>query len=109
MASYTIPRVDVLIAGTEPSQSRRIEGLRACVERLRVEQRAGDALAQARHELGLAYKQDNRPQEARAVFEETIRLNADSPWALEANRQLASMGIAGRTPPTTTTHASEPR
>ncbi len=99
--------LDVLIAATEPSQSRRIEQLRACVDRLRVEQR-GDALAHARFELGLAYKQDNRSQEARSVFEDVLRLNADSPWALEANRQLAGMGIAGRMPASGPTNVTQP-
>ncbi len=99
--------LDVLIAGTEPSKSRRIEELTQCVERLKAEQ-SSDALSQARYELGLAYKQDSRPQEARAIFEDTIRLNADSPWAAEANRQLASMGISGRMPTSNAVSASRP-
>ncbi|HSW45844.1 MAG TPA: tetratricopeptide repeat protein [Phycisphaerae bacterium] len=99
--------VDVLIAATERSQSRKIEQLRACVDRLSQERRS-DALPQARYELGLAYKQDNRPAEARGVFEEVLRLYPDSPWAFEASRQLASMGIVARLAPTIAATTTQP-
>lgn len=83
----------VLAASTHPSDSRRIEELRGCVDKLRGDA-ASDALPQAIYELGLAYRDDNRPQEARASFEEVARLYSASPWALEAGRRLAAMGAA---------------
>ena len=98
----------VLVACTERSQSRRIEDLRACVERLNQVCKS-DALAHGRFELGLAYKQDNRPAEARAVFEEVLRMNPDSPWAFEANRQLAGMGMSARVGPSATAPGGAPR
>jgi hypothetical protein len=100
--------LDVLIASTERSQSRRIEDLRACVERL-IPSCRSDALAHGRFELALAYKQDNRPAEARAVFEQVIRLHQDSPWAFEANRQLAGMGMSARVGPSATSPGVPPR
>lgn len=99
--------LDVMIAASEPSLSRRIEELRSCVERFSQERRS-DAPPQGRFELGMAYKQDNRPQEAVTVFEEVTRLYPDSPWAVEANRQLAAMGITGRLAPAEA-NATQPR
>jgi len=87
--------LDVLIASTEPSRSLRIAALDRCVQDL-LEQTASDALPQARYELGLAYKEDNRPAEARELFEQARQYHRDSPWALEAERKLAAMGANAR-------------
>jgi outer membrane protein assembly factor BamD (BamD/ComL family) len=87
--------VRVLVAASERSLSRRIEALRACVAAL-LKTPDSDALPQARYELGWAYKQDNRPVEAKAAFEEVVRLHPGTPWAVEARSRLASMGITGR-------------
>ena len=87
--------VDVLIAATEPSTSLRIDGLVKCVEKLQSVPQS-DALAQARFELGVAYKDDNRHQEAKAAFEDVVRLHADTPWATDASRRLATMGLGVR-------------
>lgn len=87
--------IDVLIAATEPSSSLRIDGLVKCVERLQSVPQS-DALAHARYELGVAYKDDNRHQEARAVFEDVVRFHADTPWATDASRRLATMGLGIR-------------
>ncbi len=88
--------VDVLIAATQRSRSRKIEELNVLIEQL-LQLRNSDALPRARYELGLAYRQDARPAEARVAFEEVIRLHADTPWAIEARSRLASMGITART------------
>lgn len=88
--------LDVLIAATQPSRSRRIEDLNALVESL-LQAGDSDALPRARYELGLAYRLDARPAEARVAFEEVIGLHPDTPWAVEARSCLAGMGIAART------------
>lgn len=87
--------LDVRIAATPPSDSLRIDGLKKCVEEL-MRAPNSDALPRARYELGLAYKKDDRPEEARAAFEDVIRFHPDSPWALEASRKLAGMGATAR-------------
>jgi len=87
--------VEVLIAATEPSSSLRIDGLVKCVEKLQSVPQS-DALAQARYELGVAYKDDNRHHEAGAAFEDVVRLHADTPWATDASRRLAAMGLGVR-------------
>ncbi|HOA74382.1 MAG TPA: tetratricopeptide repeat protein [Phycisphaerae bacterium] len=84
--------LEVLIAAAEPSQSLKIRALEACVAKLASEPDS-DAYPQARYELGVAYQADNRPAEARAVFEAIVVQRASSPWALEAQRQLAEMGM----------------
>lgn len=84
--------LDVLIAATDPSDSRRIEALKACVEELKGDPHS-DALPRARYELGMAYREDNRSAEAVTVFEEVVRLHSDSPWAIEAGRRLANMVV----------------
>ena len=87
--------LDVLIAASQRSRSRKIEELRATVGRL-LEMTDSDALPQARYELALAYQQDNRQAEARAGFEEVVRLHPDTAWAVEARSRLAGMGMAAR-------------
>jgi tetratricopeptide (TPR) repeat protein len=86
----------VLIARAQPSRSVRIEQLRTCIDQLSGSKDV-DALARARFELGVAYEEDNRPEEARAVFEEVKTRHPDSPWAFMAVRRLASRGAAVRT------------
>jgi len=87
--------VDVLLAASERSWSRRIEALRECVAQL-LKIPDSDALPQARYELGWAYKQDNRLADAKAAFEEVVRLHPGTPWAVEARSRLAAMGIVAR-------------
>ena len=58
-------------------------------------QRARDR-SDAWYEQSLLHFQKGEWQEASAGFEEVLRLRPDSPWADEANRQLAHMGIAAR-------------
>ncbi|MBP7934579.1 MAG: hypothetical protein KA354_08010 [Phycisphaerae bacterium] len=87
--------IEVLIAATEPSSSLRIDGLVKCVEKLQSVPQS-DALSQARYELGVAYKDDNRHNEAGAAFEDVVRLHADTPWATDASRRLAAMGLGIR-------------
>jgi len=85
--------VEVLIAATEPSRSLRIAALNQCVHDM-LKKPGSDALPQARYELGVAFQEDNRPTEARQLFEQLVREHHDLPWGLEAERKLASMGIS---------------
>lgn len=85
--------LEVLIAMAEPSHSLRIKALEGCVQKLAADPQS-DAHPQAQYELGLAYKADNRMAEARAVLDAIVTMNPDSPWAVEAERQLAEMGVA---------------
>jgi hypothetical protein len=87
--------LQVLIARSEPSPSRRIEELRSCIEHLS-RQSGSDGLPRARFELGIAYQEDKRPEDARAALEQAALLHAGSPWSVEASRRLAAMGAAGR-------------
>jgi|GEM_PF-420406 len=87
--------LQVLIAKTESSVSLRIEQLKCCVDALANAQES-DALPHARFELGAAYQSDNRPAEARSAFEKVLHYHPDSPWAYEATRRLAAMGVAVR-------------
>jgi len=82
-----------MIAAAEPSQSLRIRALEALVQKLSAEP-GSDAYPQARYELGLAYQSDNRMSEARTVFEAVLAHDSSSPWAMEARRALAEMGVA---------------
>ncbi|HOB73122.1 MAG TPA: tetratricopeptide repeat protein [Phycisphaerae bacterium] len=86
--------IEVLIASESAgaSKSRRIELLKSCLVTFS-RQPGSDALPQARFELGMAYKEDSRFEEARAAFEELCRDTPDSPWAAEARKQLAAMGV----------------
>jgi len=86
--------IAVLLDMAEPARSLRIQALEANVARLARDPNS-DAYAQAQYELALAYCADNRMQDARAMFEDVLNKNADSPWAIEARRQLAELG----TPP----------
>jgi predicted Zn-dependent protease len=85
--------VEVLAAAAEPSHSLRIRALEQCVARYKADAH-GDALGQAQYELALAYQADNRLREARTLFEELVVKEAASPWAMEARRQLAAMGVS---------------
>lgn len=85
--------LEVMIAAAEPSQSLRIRALEALVQKLSAEP-GSDAYPQARYELGLAYQSDNRMSEARTVFEAVLAHDSSSPWAMEARRALAEMGVA---------------
>jgi outer membrane protein assembly factor BamD (BamD/ComL family) len=85
--------LEVMIASAEPSQSLRIRALEACVQKLAKDPNS-DAYPQAQYELGLAYQADNRMAEARAVLEAILAKDSASPWAMEARRQLAEMGMA---------------
>jgi len=87
--------LDVLIASTEPSRSLRIAALNTCIQDL-LKKTGSDALPQARYELGLVYQEDNRPAEARQIFDEVVRYHHDTPWALEAERRLVSMGASAK-------------
>lgn len=89
--------VEVLITAMEPSRSLKIDGLRALVERLSKEPES-DALPHARLELGAAYQEDNRSEEARAVFEQIVQRHRGTPWEIEAGRRLAEMGVTPRPP-----------
>lgn len=85
----------VLVARSQPSPSRRIEELRACIDQLsRLPDT--DALPHARYELALAYQEDKRREEARATFDQVKTLHPNSPWAAEAGRRIAAMGAASR-------------
>jgi hypothetical protein len=86
--------LQVLIAKSQPARSFRIEHLRACIDQL-AGVAGSDALPRARFELGLAYQDDHRQEEARVAFEQVKLHHADSPWAIEASRRLAAMGAAG--------------
>lgn len=85
--------IEVLIATAEPSHSLRIRALEGCVQKLANDPRS-DAYAQAQYELGLAYKADNRLGESRKMLESILVKDPTSPWAMEAQRQLAEMGMA---------------
>jgi hypothetical protein len=85
--------LQVLLARAHASQSVRIERLKACIEQL---PSGSMALPRARFELGAAFQEDNRPEEARAIFEEVLRHHEKSPWAAEAGRRLATMSMAAR-------------
>lgn len=87
--------LQVLMAAANPSRSRRIEMLEAFI-READRQPDSDALPEARFQLGMAYKEDSRTEDARKQLDEVTRLHADSPWAVEARQQLANMGAAGR-------------
>lgn len=82
----------VLLAAAQPSRSVKIERLRSVIEQLAREE-GSDALPRARLELGIALQDDNRPEEARALFEEVRARHSDTPWAAEASRRLAAMGV----------------
>jgi tetratricopeptide (TPR) repeat protein len=83
--------IEVQLAATEPSRSLKIKALESCVQKL-ARDPDSDAYPQAQYELGLAYRTDNRMNEARAFFEDILSKRAKSPWALEAQRQLAELG-----------------
>lgn len=83
--------IEVQLAAAESSQSLKIKALESVVQKLS-EQKDSDALAQAKYELGMAYQADNRMSDARVVFENVQNTQDDSPWAMEARRQLAEMG-----------------
>jgi hypothetical protein len=83
--------IALLIVLEDPSLSRQIAELEGLVAKYE-EQPEADALARTRYELGLAYAVDSRPDEARELFGVVIEAHADSPWAYEAQRQLATMG-----------------
>jgi outer membrane protein assembly factor BamD (BamD/ComL family) len=85
--------IEVAVATAQPSQSLRIKALEACVQKL-ARQAGSDAFPQAQYELGLAYQADNRPAEAKAMFDQVVLKEPTSPWAMEARRQLAEMGGA---------------
>jgi tetratricopeptide (TPR) repeat protein len=71
---------------------RRIELLRACVE-WDSHAPVGDALPMAKLELGVAYKDAGRLEEARATLESLCKDHSESPWAVDARQQLAAMGV----------------
>ncbi len=87
--------VQVLLARSQSSPSRRIEELSRCIEAM-AGQPDSDALPQARFELAVALHEDKRPEEARAALEQLQARHPASPWAAEAGRRLAAMGVAGR-------------
>ncbi|GMV97335.1 MAG: tetratricopeptide repeat protein [Phycisphaerae bacterium] len=82
----------VLHAAAGPSRSRRIEQLQRCVEEYSRDP-SSDALPLARFELGRAYREDSRLDEARAAWELLVRDPSESPWTQEARQQLAAMGV----------------
>lgn len=88
--------LEVMLAADRNSPApRRIERLSACIQKC-AEMKDSDALTQARFELGVAYKDAGRLEDARATFEELSKNNSESPWAADARQRLAAMGV-GRT------------
>jgi hypothetical protein len=85
-------QVLVARASAGSSHSRRIELLKDCVAQCAKDPKS-DAFPMARFELGLAYKDDRRLEEARKEFEDLSRNSPESPWAQEARQQLAAMGV----------------
>jgi hypothetical protein len=82
--------IEVFVARSEPSPSRRISALSQCVETLARDANS-DVLPWARYELGMAYQGDKRPDDARQAFEAVRRLHPGSPWSADASRRLAAM------------------
>lgn len=85
--------LEVMLASAEASQSLRMKALEACVQKLAREP-GSDAYPQAQYELGVAYQADDRMAEARAIFEAILAKESNSPWAAEARRKVAEMGMA---------------
>ncbi|MGQ9649148.1 MAG: tetratricopeptide repeat protein [Phycisphaerae bacterium] len=83
--------IELLLALTNRSRSRRIEELRTLVDRFAKDKRC-DALPHARFELAAAYQTDNLLDEARTLYQTIQTEHPDSPWATEANWRLAVMG-----------------
>ncbi|UCD28115.1 MAG: tetratricopeptide repeat protein [Planctomycetota bacterium] len=90
--SRLIDNIELRIAATQPSRSMRIEQLQAFIGRYSNDPHC-DVLPRARFELGITYQTDNRPDEAKTLFEEVIRYHPHSPWELEANRRLGEMSV----------------
>lgn len=83
--------IELLLALTNRSRSRRIEELRGLVDRFAKDKRC-DALPRARFELAAAYQTDNLLDEARTLYQTIQMEHPDSPWATEADWRLAVMG-----------------
>ncbi len=83
--------IELLLALTNRSRSRRIEELRDLVDRFAKDKRC-DALPRARFELAAAYQSDNLLDEARSMYQTIQTEHPDSPWATEANWRMAVMG-----------------
>ncbi|MHC4441188.1 MAG: tetratricopeptide repeat protein [Planctomycetota bacterium] len=86
--------IELMIAITQLSRSRRIEELKSFLAKYSNIPDT-DTMPRARYELGVVFQTDNRPAEAKALFEDVIRYHPQSPWEVEANRRLGqlSMGL----------------
>lgn len=89
-ASLLRDNIELLLVLTNRSRSRRIDELRALVERFAKDKQC-DALPRARFELAAAYQTDNLLDEARSLYQTIQAEHPDSPWATEANWRLATM------------------
>ncbi|NLX12729.1 MAG: hypothetical protein GXY44_03630 [Phycisphaerales bacterium] len=85
--------IELRIALAEPSRSLRIAAIEKCVEKL-ARRENSDALPRALYELGNAYQFDNRLDDARLVYRKLLEQFPKTPWAQEAERRIAVLGMA---------------